>query len=118
MYTAYGGQKKVCSIGRRSQRHPSGAQARRDPRPLPRQVALPFLTGPLWPPSQTHRRLLARDEGHHRGRTLFSRPAATLPTYPSGADGTARAPYLYVSLVAHAASDFTGPASWLIDGSP
>ena len=58
--------------GRRSQRDPSGAQARRDPRPLPWQVSLPFLTRPLWAPPQSHRRLLAGDEGRHRCRTLLA----------------------------------------------
>ena len=31
-----------------------------------------FLPGPLWAPPQPHRRLLARDEGRDRGRTMFA----------------------------------------------
>src|SRR5207244_12780338 len=96
--------------GRRSQRDPSGAQARCDPRALPRQVALPFLTGPLWPPPEPHRRLLARDEGHHQRWTMVWHSPATLSAHAPGAHGASRAPHLCVPLVAHSASNFAGPA--------
>src|SRR5207237_6826500 len=96
--------------GSRSKREPSGPQTRRDPRPLPRQISLPFLTGPLWTPPQPYRRLLAGDEGHDRRWTMFWRSSPALPAHPPGADGASRAPHLCVSLVAHSASDFAGPA--------
>src|SRR5207237_2400740 len=96
--------------GHRSQRDPSGAQARCDPRALPRQVALPFLTGPLWPPPEPHRRLLARDEGHHQRWTMVWHSPATLSAHAPGAHGASRAPHLCVPLVAHSASNFAGPA--------
>src|SRR6516165_5855668 len=89
---------------------PSGAQARRDPRPLPRHVAFPFLTGPLWAPPQSHRRLLARDEGRDRCRTVFSSSASALPAHATSAYGPSGATHVCVSLVADSASNFAGSA--------
>src|SRR5262249_10971527 len=76
----------------------------------PQQVSSPFLTGPLWPSPQSYRRLLARDEGCHRGRTMFSRSPSALPAHTPGAYGTSRATHLCVSLVVDSASYFAGAA--------
>src|SRR5439155_21533483 len=98
--------------GRRSERESSGAQARRDPRPRPRQVSLPLLAGPWWPPPEPHRRLLARDEGYDRGRTMFCRSPSVLPAHTPGAYGTSRATHLRVSLVVYSASYFADAADY------
>jgi hypothetical protein len=56
--------------------------------------ALPFLTGPLWAPPQPYRRLLARDEGRDRCRTVFSYSASALPAHATSAHGPSGATYL------------------------
>src|SRR6266446_298726 len=82
------------------------------------QVALPFLPGPLWPPSQPHRRLLAGDEGHHWRRSVFFRSASALPPHTPGPYGTLRATNLCVPLVVHSPSDFMGAASIMASATP
>jgi hypothetical protein len=71
----------------------------------------PCVTRPLRPSSQSHRRLLAGDEGCHRGRTVFSRFASAVQAHRPGAYGASRATNLRVPLVAHSASDFAESAS-------
>src|SRR6266699_2335750 len=95
---------------------PSGAQARRDPRPLSRQVALPCLTGPLWAPPQPHRRLLAGDEGPHWSGTVFCRSASALPAHAPSTHGPSRASNLCVSLVVDSASNLVGAAHSGVSG--
>jgi hypothetical protein len=86
--------------GRGAQRDPSGAHARRDPWPRSRHAVLALLRVPFWAPPQSSRRLLARDAGRQRCRTLLYRSPSVLPAHPSGALGTTRAPHRCVARVA------------------
>jgi hypothetical protein len=98
--------------GGRSPWDPSGAQARRDPRPLSGQMALPFFTSPWWAPPQPHRRLRAGDEGRHWRGTMLARSPCALPAYPPRAHRASRTAHLCVPLVTHFASNSVGVASY------
>src|SRR5439155_11947763 len=84
--------------------------ARRDPRPLSRQGALPCLTGPWWPSPQPHRRLLAREEGPHWSGPVFCRSASAVPAHTPSPHGPSSTSDLCVSLVADSASNLVGAA--------
>jgi hypothetical protein len=53
---------------------------------------------------------VAGEAGHDRRWTMWWRSSPALPAPPPGADGASRAPHVCVSLVAHSASDVSGPA--------
>jgi len=72
---------------------------------------------PIVVTTSTPLKVLARDEGHHRRRTMFWQSSAVIPAHTLGTDGASRTPHLRVSLVAHFASDFAGAADIPTSGS-
>src|SRR6266446_5939300 len=74
------------------------------------KVSVTFLAGSLRPPSQSHRRVLAGDEGQDWRWPVFSRSASALPAHAPRTHGPSRATNICVSLVADSASNLVGAA--------
>ena len=96
--------------GRRSERDPSGPQARLHHGARTRAVSPPLLTGPLWSPLQSHRRLLARHAGRRWERDGVSLLCLALPAHAPSTHGPSGTAHVCVSLVAGSASDFARSA--------